>query len=118
MVKPRPLSNFSYPFFMKKKCRENLKLFCKAFLYRIQYSCKQKTVECLSFSLFLSNRKFRQEFCRCYDLFPVLRNKSATKFMNTINYKKRRNPRIDCFVKKERDPRFTTIPFKPLTDEK
>ncbi len=55
---------------------------------------------------------------RSCNLFPVLRNKSATKFMNTINYKKRRKPRIDCFVKKERDPRFTTIPFKPLTDEK
>ena len=122
MVKPRPLSNFFLSLFMKK----NLKLFCRTFLYRIQYSDKQKTVECLSFSLFLSNRKFRQvvvilfyfRFCRCYHLFPVLRNKSATKFMNTINYKKRRKPRIDCFVKKEQDPRFTTIPFKPLTDEK
>ena len=93
---------FSYPFFMKKKCRENLKLFCKAFLYRIQYNCKQKTVECLSFSLFLSNRKFRQEFCRCYDLFPVLRNKSATKFMNTINYKKEENPGLIVLLKKSK----------------
>ena len=106
MVKPRPLSNFFLSLFMKK----NLKLFCRTFLYRIQYSDKQKTVECLSFSLFLSNRKFRQvvvilfyfRFCKCYHLFPVLRNKSATKFMNTINYKKEENPGLIVLLKKSK----------------